>query len=95
MSLRPSQTRVQVSTVQAMARRLFDSDDPPPVDAYDCIIVDEAHRGYTLDQEMTEGELVLRDQAQYLSTYRRVLDHFDAVRIGADGHAGQAYQRYL
>lgn len=77
-----AQTRVQVSTVQAMARRLFDSDDPPPVDAYDCIIVDEAHRGYTLDQEMTEGELVLRDQAQYLSTYRRVLDHFDAVRIG-------------
>jgi type I restriction enzyme R subunit len=44
--------------------------------------VDEAHRGYTLDQEMTEGELQVRDQAQYLSTYRRVLDYFDAVKIG-------------
>ncbi|MFM2069316.1 MAG: hypothetical protein RLZZ584_4225, partial [Pseudomonadota bacterium] len=31
---------------------------------------------------MTEGELALRDQAQYLSTYRRALDYFDAVRIG-------------
>jgi type I restriction enzyme R subunit len=75
-------TRVQVATVQAMVRRLFDSDHPPPVDAFDCLIVDEAHRGYTLDQEMTDGELALRDPAQYLSSYRRVLDHFDAVRIG-------------
>lgn len=77
-----AETRVQVATVQAMARRLFQSDAPPPVDAYDCLIVDEAHRGYTLDQEMSEGELALRDQAQYLSAYRRVLDYFDAVRIG-------------
>lgn len=77
-----AETRVQVATVQAMVKRLFGSDNPPPVDAYDCLIVDEAHRGYTLDQEMTEGELALRDQAQYLSSYRRVLDHFDAVRVG-------------
>ena len=59
-------TRVQVATVQAMVKRLFDSDAPPAVDAFDCLIVDEAHRGYTLDQEMTEGELTLRDPAQYL-----------------------------
>lgn len=77
-----AETRIQVATVQAMVKRVFASDTPPPVDAYDCVIVDEAHRGYTLDQEMTEGELVMRDQAQYLSTYRRVLDHFDAVKIG-------------
>lgn len=77
-----AETRVQVATVQAMARRLFGSDAPPPVDAYDCIIVDEAHRGYALDQEMTEGELAVRDHAQYLSAYRRVLDYFDAVRVG-------------
>jgi type I restriction enzyme R subunit len=64
-----------------MVKRLFYSDAPPPIDAYDCIIIDEAHRGYTLDQEMTEGEMLLRDQAQYLSTYRRVLDYFDAARI--------------
>lgn len=77
-----AETRVQVATVQAMVKRIFASDQPPPLDAFDCIIVDEAHRGYTLDQEMTEGELALRDQAQYLSTYRRVLDYFDAVKIG-------------
>jgi len=77
-----AETRVQVATVQAMVKRIFGSDNPPPLDAYDCIIVDEAHRGYTLDQDMTEGELALRDQSQYLSTYRRVLDYFDAVKVG-------------
>ncbi len=77
-----AETRVQVATVQAMVKRIFASDSPPALDAFDCIIVDEAHRGYTLDQDMTEGELALRDQNQYLSTYRRVLDYFDAVKIG-------------
>ncbi|MBS1189558.1 MAG: hsdR [Rhodocyclaceae bacterium] len=77
-----AETRVQVATVQAMVKRIFQSDQPPGIDAFDCIIVDEAHRGYTLDQEMTEGEMAVRDQAQYLSTYRRVLDWFDAVKIG-------------
>jgi type I restriction enzyme R subunit len=77
-----AETRVQVATVQAMVKRIFASETPPPLDAYDCIIVDEAHRGYTLDQGMTEGEMAVRDQAQYLSTYRRVLDYFDAVKVG-------------
>lgn len=77
-----AETRVQVATVQAMVKRIFGSDNPPPLDSFDCIIVDEAHRGYTLDQDMTEGEMALRDQAQYLSTYRRVLDYFDAIKIG-------------
>lgn len=77
-----AETRVQVSTVQAMVKRIFGSDNTPPLDAYDCIIVDEAHRGYALDQDMTEGEVALRDQSQYLSSYRRVLDYFDAVKIG-------------
>lgn len=77
-----AETRIQVATVQAMVRRIFQSDSPPPIDAYDCIIVDEVHSGYTLDQEMTEGELAMRDHGQYLSQYRRVLDYFDACRIG-------------
>ncbi|WP_375177780.1 type I restriction-modification system endonuclease [Marinobacter mobilis] len=76
-----AETRVQVATVQAMVKRIFMSDTPPPVDQFDCIIVDEAHRGYTLDQEMTEGELATRDASQYLSSYRRVLDYFDAVKV--------------
>lgn len=77
-----AETRVQVATVQAMVKRIFQSDEPPGIDDFDCVIVDEAHRGYTLDQDMTEGEMALRDQAQYLSTYRRVLDYFDAVKVG-------------
>lgn len=77
-----AETRVQVATVQAMVKRIFMSDNPPQVDQFDCIIVDEAHRGYTLDQEMTEGELATRDASQYLSSYRRVLDYFDAVKVG-------------
>lgn len=76
-----AETRIQVATVQAMVKRTFMSDEPPPVDKFDCIIVDEAHRGYTLDQEMTEGELATRDASQYISSYRRVLDYFDAVKI--------------
>ncbi|MFZ3003178.1 MAG: type I restriction-modification system endonuclease [Undibacterium umbellatum] len=77
-----AETRVQVATVQAMVSRIFQSDNPPGVDEFDCIIVDEAHRGYTLDQEMTEGEMAVRDQDQYMSSYRRTLDYFDAVKIG-------------
>ena len=77
-----AETRIHVSTVQAMVRRIFQSDNAPLVDEYDCIIIDEAHRGYTLDQEMTEGELVIRDQSQYLSSYRRAIDYFDAIKIG-------------
>ncbi|MEZ5478329.1 MAG: type I restriction-modification system endonuclease [Thiolinea sp.] len=74
--------RVQVATVQALVKRVLLAEQPPPVDFFDCIIVDEAHRGYTLDQEMTDGELATRDVNQYLSSYRRVLDYFDAVKIG-------------
>lgn len=77
-----AETRIQVATVQAMVKRIFMSDTPPALDQFDCIIVDEAHRGYTLDQDMTEGELATRDASQYLSSYRRVLDYFDAVKIG-------------
>jgi type I restriction enzyme R subunit len=76
-----AETRIQVATVQAMVKRIFMSDTPPPIDQFDCIIIDEAHRGYTLDQEMTEGELATRDTGQYISSYRRVLDYFDAVKI--------------
>lgn len=73
---------IQVATVQSLVHRLFNSDDPLPIDYFDCIIIDEAHRGYTLDKEMTEGEESIRDEAQYLSTYKRVLEYFDATLIG-------------
>lgn len=76
-----AETRIQVATVQSMVKRIFQSDSPPNIDEFDCIIVDEAHRGYTLDQEMTDGELAVRDLNQYISSYRRVLDYFDSVKI--------------
>ena len=46
--------RVQLATVQAMIARVFDNDsaDRPLPGTYDLIIVDEAHRGYTLDAEL-------------------------------------------
>jgi type I restriction enzyme, R subunit len=77
-----SKTKVHVATVQSMVKRVLASEDTIPIGQYDCIIVDEAHRGYTLDKEMTEGEMELRDFNEYVSTYRKVLDYFDAVRIG-------------
>lgn len=83
---KPNQeTKVHIATVQGMVKRLFYNEqdgDIPSVDQYDCIVVDEAHRGYTLDKEMTEVELTFRDHADYVSKYRKVLDYFDAVRIG-------------
>ena len=74
-------TKVHVCTIQAMVQRAL-GDDALPVDEYDCIVVDECHRGYLLDREMGDEEMSFRDQDDYVSMYRRVLDHFDAVKIG-------------
>ncbi|MBH9968636.1 type I restriction-modification system endonuclease [[Bacillus] enclensis] len=79
------ETKVQIATVQGMLKRILyneQSADKPSIDQFDCIIVDEAHRGYTLDKEMSELEVEIRDHKDYVSKYRQVLDYFDAVRIG-------------
>ncbi len=75
--------RVQVATVQAMIRRVFDDPEAerPTPGTYDLIIVDEAHRGYTLDAELREDDLGFRNLDDYLSAYRRVLDYFDATKV--------------
>src|SRR4029077_12163001 len=39
-------------------------------------------RGYLLDRELGDTEFQFRDERDYISKYRRVLDHFDAVKIG-------------
>ncbi|MCD8404999.1 type I restriction-modification system endonuclease [Tenacibaculum dicentrarchi] len=75
-------TKIHFATVQGMVQRIAYSDNPPSVGDYDCIVVDEAHRGYTLDKEMDEEEFILRDQLDFQSKYRMVLDYFDAYRIG-------------
>lgn len=74
---------VYICTIQRMQINLLgkssvfsngdiDSDDDAdkidiPIHAFDCIIADECHRGYTSAEE---------------SRWREVLDHFDAVKIG-------------
>lgn len=77
-------TRLHFATVQGMVKRLFynEGEDIPAIDQYDCIIVDEAHRGYLLDRELDEDDLEFRDQKDYVSKYRMVLDYFDAHAIG-------------
>jgi type I restriction enzyme, R subunit len=78
-----SHTFVYVSTIQRMARNLFgaeaafpqtddgDHDDSDkldiPIYAFDLIVADECHRGYS---------------AQELSIWRDTLQHFDAIRVG-------------
>ncbi|MCM2973290.1 type I restriction-modification system endonuclease [Larsenimonas suaedae] len=78
-------TKVHVATVQGLVKRLLYPSDGaarPGVGQYDCIIVDECHRGYLLDRELGETELVFRDQKDYQSKYRSVIDYFDAFKIG-------------
>jgi type I restriction enzyme R subunit len=80
-----SDTKLHIATIQGMVKRILypaKEADVPPVGQYDCIVIDECHRGYLLDREMGDGELAYRDERDYISKYRRVLDHFDAVKIG-------------
>ena len=79
-----SDTRVHIATVQAMVQRLMlgNDDEKPSVDTYDLIVIDECHRGYLLDRELSERELGFRDFNDYVSKYRRVIEYFDAVRVG-------------
>jgi type I restriction enzyme R subunit len=79
----PRHTFVYVCTIQRMAINLFgrgaafgrdeegDDEDADrveiPIHAFDVVIADECHRGYTSAE---------------LSTWRNTLDHFDAVKIG-------------
>ena len=77
-----SQTFVYVSTIQRMAINLFghnaifgggdgESEDTDKLDipshAFDLIIADECHRGYT---------------AQEMGLWRQTIEHFDAIKLG-------------
>lgn len=79
-----TETSVHIATVQGMVQRVLYAGDnpPPPVDQYDCIIVDECHRGYLLDRELSDAELTFRGFEDYVSKYRRVIEYFDAVKVG-------------
>jgi type I restriction enzyme, R subunit len=78
-------TRVHFATIQSLIQRiLYASPDVEAISVaqYDCIVIDECHRGYTLDKELSDAEFEYRNEADYISKYRRVLEYFDAVKIG-------------
>lgn len=77
------ETKIHIATVQSLVSRVFapESDEMLSVTAYDLIIVDEAHRGYILDRDMSDNEMLYRSQAEYISKYRAVIDYFDAVKV--------------
>lgn len=77
-----SETRIHVATVQSLIKRIFDNEEEmPAISDYDLIIIDEAHRGYVLDKEMSEEEYVYRNEDDYVSKYRAVIEYFSAVKI--------------
>ncbi len=78
------ETKLQISTVQGMVQRILynETDRMPAVTDFDLVIIDEAHRGYILDKEMADEEIVFRDQLDYQSKYRNIIEYFDAVKIG-------------
>ncbi|MFB9221646.1 type I restriction-modification system endonuclease [Paracoccus cavernae] len=79
------ETRVHICTIQGLVKRVLYNNDPadvPPIGQYDLMVIDECHRGYLLDREMSDAELSFRGQDDYISKYRRVLEYFDAVKIG-------------
>lgn len=77
------ETVIQVATVQSMVKRIMynEGETMPAVTDYDLVIIDEAHRGYILDKEMGEDELLYRNQDDYVSKYKTVIEYFDAVKI--------------
>jgi type I restriction enzyme R subunit len=76
-------TRLHFATVQGMVKRLFyNENNPLPIDTYDCIIIDEAHRGYNLDKEMDEDDLHFKDEQDYVGQYKRVIEYFNAYIVG-------------
>lgn len=78
-------TKVHIATVQGIVQRILypgDNDNKPGVGQYDCIIVDECHRGYLLDRSLNDTEILFRDQQDYQSKYRAAIEYFDAFKIG-------------
>lgn len=77
------ETKIHIATVQSLVKRILypESDTMPSVTDYDLIVVDEAHRGYILDNEMSETEMLYRNQDDYISKYRTVIEYFDAVKV--------------
>jgi type I restriction enzyme, R subunit len=57
------ETKVHICTIQGLVNRVLfteDTSETPPVDQYDLMVVDECHRGYLLDRELSAAELSFR-----------------------------------
>ncbi|WP_343311446.1 type I restriction-modification system endonuclease [Bacillus atrophaeus] len=74
-------SRVRLATVQGLNQKLQNG-ELGTVGQYDFIIVDEAHRGYKLDKNIPEDEIDFRDETEYQSQYKKVIDYFDAPVVG-------------
>ncbi len=76
-------TKIHVATVQSMVKRILynEGEAMPSVTDYDLLVIDEAHRGYILDKDMGEDEQLYRNQSDFISKYRMVIEYFDAVKI--------------
>ena len=64
-----SETKVHICTIQGLVKRVLyneDASEAPPVDQYDLMVIDECHRGYLLDREMSDAELGFRNQDDYV-----------------------------
>ena len=78
------ETRIQVATVQSMVKRIIYSEGDliPAVTDYDLIIIDEAHRGYILDKEISEyEENIFENQSDYQSKYRSVIEYLTLYEL--------------
>ena len=78
------ETQIHVVTIQGLMRKVLDPkyNSNLNIDTYDCIIVDECHRGYFLDKEMDEDEIQFGNHLDYFSAYKKCINYFDAVKIG-------------
>ncbi|MBR1854881.1 MAG: type I restriction-modification system endonuclease [Lachnospiraceae bacterium] len=76
-------TRLVIATVQSLVKRVMynETGEMPGSSDFDLIIVDEAHRGYILDKEMTEDEVLYRNQEDFRSKYKTAIEYFDAVKV--------------
>lgn len=77
-------TQIHIVTIQGLIKRVLheDQDKKLKIDDYDCIIVDECHRGYFLDKEMDLDEIHFDNHENYFSSYKKCINYFDAIKIG-------------
>ena len=75
----------KIATIQSLLKKTVKGkldETFPTVDEFDCIIIDECHRGYILDKEIDEENILFDNEEDYLSSYRNTLEYFDAFKLG-------------